>query len=1104
MNNTKVWKDHLAISMPGSPKSPKAGIVDFLNTKVQFFKRVIQDTVLAIKHTRSLELMGQNEYHSSTALLQNLFDTVVKMNISNTSSHIGNATANAMLNNCQKVNDELASIFRTYGTMYIDDLISVCLQSDYLNKNCAVVSRCKLELIRKHFRPLSYKSIQWKPRSSDKDKDVKPKVIQKTRIVEDSMIMEHAATMECFDLARISRTFHTKVHGVRIALQDAANRKTIIVNGIMEDISPTYLDNVYIHNCLTSIKETAPNINDFNDPAFSRFIGILGVKELLVYSSNELHDRYVGYMNQIKLIKQKSIAQVVREFLASDLYSQRTTLIQLLIKSEDPEYQYLAYLLYDLLSTESNGYVDSRDQVAMFDSFPLCVRKYFKDAMKQTIKYTESLSSFDSTKIPLEQQICLLKASDAVKEKAMLKLKEVKSKSEDSGSKARQFLEGLLRIPFGTYRSEPILSTMEHAKEVFGDLRSEMLKQPSNQSFFTMGKEFTSIEMKKAINVIREKAISGIDKNIFDSGVANLTNGKREDMVRTILAINGIIKDRALKCSKLTHSGRNIVHMKQQITNFANLVKGNQLVWNQLMEVKKGDSLTPDANTVSIPKMVKQITNDIEEVGRFLDDTKTTLDKSVHGHEKAKRQIERIIGQWINGENSGYCFGFEGPPGVGKTSLAKRGIAQCLKDQNGNARPFSFIPIGGSSNGSTLEGHNYTYVGSTWGRIVDIVMESKCMNPIIFIDELDKVSNTEHGKEIIGILTHLVDPTQNDTFNDKYFSGVDLDLSKALFIFSYNDPALIDRILLDRIHRVKFQHLMMSDKLTIVRDYMWPEILGKMGLDGVLVIKDDTVSKIIDEYTCEPGVRKLRELLFEIAGEVNLQFLRDELQGELPIEIDFDSVKNQYLKERQPVRRKTIPEAPRVGLVNGMWANALGQGGILPIEVSLFPSNSMLELKLTGMQGDVMKESMNVALTVAWRMVPDSVKQNWNSKKDKNQKVGIHVHCPEGATPKDGPSAGAAITLAMFSLFTKRRVRNNIAMTGEINLRGEVTAIGGLDLKILGGIRAGADMFLYPTENQREYDEMIDKYGNAANFDQVSIQKVSRIEEVMDAALVDK
>ena len=183
------------------------------------------------------------------------------------------------------------------------------------------------------------------------------------------------------------------------------------------------------------------------------------------------------------------------------------------------------------------------------------------------------------------------------------------------------------------------------------------------------------------------------------------------------------------------------------------------------------------------------------------------LDKSVYGHTKAKRQIERVIGQWITGEQSGYCFGFEGPPGVGKTSLARKGLSNCLKDKDGTTRPFSFIALGGSSNGSTLSGHNYTYVGSTWGRIVDILMEQKCMNPIIFIDELDKVSRTENGKEIIGILTHLIDPTQNEGFQDKYFNGIDIDMSKALFIFSYNDVSSIDRILLDRIHRIKFDHL---------------------------------------------------------------------------------------------------------------------------------------------------------------------------------------------------------------------------------------------------------------------------------------------------------
>ena len=163
------------------------------------------------------------------------------------------------------------------------------------------------------------------------------------------------------------------------------------------------------------------------------------------------------------------------------------------------------------------------------------------------------------------------------------------------------------------------------------------------------------------------------------------------------------------------------------------------------------------------------------------------MNNSVHGHNDAKKSILRLIGQWMNGSNQGTCIGLCGPPGIGKTTLCKNGIAECLVDQNGNKRPFSFIALGGAHNGSLLEGHLYTYLGSTWGKIVDILIETQCMNPIIYIDELDKISNTEHGREIIGILTHLTDRAQNDTFEDKYFAGIKLDLSKALFIFSYND-----------------------------------------------------------------------------------------------------------------------------------------------------------------------------------------------------------------------------------------------------------------------------------------------------------------------------
>ena len=480
-----------------------------------------------------------------------------------------------------------------------------------------------------------------------------------------------------------------------------------------------------------------------------------------------------------------------------------------------------------------------------------------------------------------------------------------------------------------------------------------------------------------------------------------------------------------------------------------------------------------------------------------------TLNDSVHGHDKAKQQIERIIAQWINGEQSGYCFGFEGPPGVGKTSLSKKGLSQCLIDQNGESRPFSFIAIGGQDNGSTLSGHNYTYVGSEWGKIVDILIKNKCMNPIIFIDELDKVSRTEHGKEIIGILTHLIDPTQNDSFQDKYFNGIDLDLSKALFVFSYNDASVIDKILLDRIHRIKFEHLTLEDKLIITRKHMLPEIFKKMGVEGCIEISDENILYIIENYTNEPGIRKFKELLFEIIGEINLSCLKDYNSIELPITISNDDIKFKYLKEKHEMNEKKIPIGPATGVINGLWANAMGQGGIIPIEAKLFPSNTFMELKLTGLQGDVMKESMTVAKTLATSLVERNIMKKHVKEFDNTKIQGIHIHCPEGAVPKDGPSAGTAITCVLYSLLTNKPIKNTIAITGEMNLQGCVTAIGGLDLKILGGIKGGVKEFIYPKENEKDYKKFMEKYGEKDFVEGIIFHPVENIHQVLQLIFVE-
>ena len=813
----------------------------------------------------------------------------------------------------------------------------------------------------------------------------------------------------------------------------------------------------------------------------------------------KLYLRYIGYINQLHLIKQKTVSQVTKEFINSELYSQRTTIIQLLIKSCEHEYQYLAYLLYDLLSNDVNGNVDSIEQTLLFDSLPWNIKKHFRNAMKQTIHYTNYLNNVDTNKIPLEQQICLLKADDIVKEKAMHKLKEIKAKSDDTGSKARQYLDGLLRIPFGTYRKEPILMVIDECIKLFQSLVKEF--HPSIQKFsnFPLKEKYTSVEVFKYMTVLKDNYNEQYYKSLHDCIKLYLNGLKRGELAEYITYINLLIKKNNMKQSKLCHSGKRVQYMIDNILDFIMQNKHDKLIMGEL---EKKHKCVNQSNLNLLEKTYNDIKEKNNKIKQYMGDVSQILDNAIHGHDKAKRQIERIIGQWINGETTGYCFGFEGPPGVGKTSLAKKGIAKCLKDDHGESRPFSFIAIGGSSNGSTLDGHNYTYVGSTWGKIVDILMDNKCMNPIIFIDELDKVSQTEHGKELIGILTHLIDPTQNDAFQDKYFNGISLDLSKALFIFSYNNVDLIDRILLDRIHRIKFDFLTIENKLTITKNYLLPEIYSNMGLSNIISLNDDVIKYIITEYTCEPGVRKLKELLFEIIGEVNLSILKDNCNISIPFEISVDDVKSRYLKNRHAMRTKQINSSPSVGVITGLWANALGQGGVLPIESRFFPCNNFLELKLTGMQGDVMKESMKVAKTLAWSLLTNKRMIALQEDIQKTKFQGLHIHVPEGATPKDGPSAGTAITTVMYSLFTNKKIRNDIAITGEICLQGKVTAIGGLDLKIIGGIRSGVKHFIYPKENDKEFDEFMEIYKENPIIEGIQFHPVEHISEVFKLVFV--
>ena len=1057
-------------------------IIVLIEKKLLFFQDIIQKTILHVQKNKMLDIIGVSEVNSCINTLFDLSSKIKDINDVSLKSNTDN-----IINILQNVNNELSSLFKLFGTESFEDLLWICFGNNSVNTYAiSDMDKHKFELLKKYFHPTSYRLLGVK--KGEHEKSIKH---------EDNMLSEKSKNLDSADIGIKIKPFHLKVYGIQIVVHNPQHKKSIVITGTTDDIMIEFLNNKYVNLKYQAIKDNMPNSIEFQGDTFMRFIKSLNLKDYLISEPHEIYSKYAGYLSNLNTLRQKTITQAVKEFIGSDLFMKRSIIIQLLVKIDKYDNQYLAYLLYDLLSNDTNGIIDTQEQTILFDSFPWSIKQQFKDAMKSTVQYTNDLSNFDIQKIPLEQQICLLKVPDSVKEKAMQKLKEIKAKSEDSGSKARQYLDGLLKIPFNIYKREPILNIMTDIKIKF----INMLQQHTLTNI-PIKDTYTSLEILTSLKMIKNN-INGEHKDVVNIINNNLEFLSSSELKKCVSKINGQISKNNLNYKKLKVNGRNMLERKEDINTFVSNNKTNKKLLNDIFSVELDDNNLGNINNTNTSLTSLQIYfNEIEkkygEINNYMINVKSTLDKAVYGHDKAKKQIERIIGQWINGKQDGYCFGFEGPPGCGKTTLAKKGLADCLKDENGVSRPFAMIQMGGDANGSSLHGHNYTYVGSTWGSIVQILIDKKCMNPIIFIDEIDKISKTEHGKEIIGILTHLLDPSQNDCFQDKYFSGIDLDLSKALFILSYNDAELIDKILLDRVHRVKFKSLTLDEKLVISNIHILPEVYDKMGLQGMIQFSNDVLKFIIDEYTLEPGVRKLKEILFEIVGEINLDILKNfDTKYEIPINISIEDIRSRYFKDKQEIKHKKIHNKNKVGIINGLWANAQGKGGVIPIQANWRPSEKFLHLHLTGMQGDVMKESMNVALTLAWNLTSNKIKDDiWTTQN--HSLNGIHIHCPEGATPKDGPSAGTAITTTIYSLLNNRKIKYNIAITGEITLDGKVTEIGGLDLKILGGIKAGVTEFLFPKENQKDFDNFMEKYKDDELTKGIKFHYVETIEDVFE------
>jgi ATP-dependent Lon protease len=309
-----------------------------------------------------------------------------------------------------------------------------------------------------------------------------------------------------------------------------------------------------------------------------------------------------------------------------------------------------------------------------------------------------------------------------------------------------------------------------------------------------------------------------------------------------------------------------------------------------------------------------KMTDGVDACHDYMLNAKKILDDCVYGLNDAKLQILQMVGQWVaNPSAMGTAIAIKGPMGTGKTTLVKDGISKIL------GREFAFITLGGAGDSSFLEGHSYTYEGSSWGKIVQILIDSKCMNPVIYFDELDKISDTPRGEEIIGILTHLTDTSQNNQFHDKYFSEIDFDVSKCLFIFSYNDEAKVNSILKDRMYRIQTKGYETKDKVVIAKNFLLPKIREQVNFkEGEIIIPDDVLQYIIngESFTKkESGVRNLKRCLEIIHTKLNLFRLvksdQNIFSADLDIPVTFpitvtQKIVDTLIKSEEPMNQSLL------------------------------------------------------------------------------------------------------------------------------------------------------------------------------------------------------
>ena len=600
-------------------------------------------------------------------------------------------------------------------------------------------------------------------------------------------------------------------------------------------------------------------------------------------------------------------------------------------------------------------------------------------------------------------------------------------------------------IPSGSAEKQQLL--------LIGDL-----KERAYRLLFILNREYQLVELKASIQMKTHEDINQQQKEYF-----------LQQQIKTIQEeLGGNINELEIK------------ELREKASRKKWPAEVAQVFEKELRKLERLHPQSPDysVQTQYVQNIVNLPWNEYSKDNFNLSHAQKVLDRDHYGLEKVKeRIIEHLAVLKLKGDMKSPIICLYGPPGVGKTSLG-RSIAEALR------RKYVRVSLGGLHDEAEIRGHRRTYIGAMCGRIIQNIQKAGTSNPVFILDEIDKITNDFKGDPASALL-EVLDPEQNNAFHDNYLD-IDYDLSKVMFIATANNLNTISQPLLDRMELIEVSGYIMEEKVEIAAKHLVPKQMDVHGLKkGSVKFPKKTLQVIVEAYTRESGVRELDKKIAKIMRKLARKVASDE---PIPTSIKPEDL-YEYLGAVEYSRDK-YQGNDYAGVVTGLAWTAVG-GEILFVESSLSKGKGS-KLSLTGNLGDVMKESAMLALEyihahAAQFNINEELFENWN----------VHVHVPEGAIPKDGPSAGITMVTSLVSAFTQRKVKKNLAMTGEITLRGKVLPVGGIKEKILAAKRAGIKELILCKENEKDINEIKPEYLKGLVF-----HYVSDIQQVVDLALL--